>query len=312
MDVQGQLIGDTLVWLKVYPYKGSLILSEPLPDDVLGMAKRFMQRYQNYSKAAYIQQMLSILEHVSELKSSNVTVGNVKLIISLNGPSTDIEWIYTSNGMEFPGKKVAFAFKSGKFISFMDQWNIYRIGSDDVNVDADEAVSIAREALKDIPTLYMRKGNETIAVKPTLGGTPPRVRLLTAAREPLTLYPLWYVQLYFDQVYGMYYAVAVEIWADTGEIRTIYPLGFMGATSPPSNTPPATQTPPWPQTPTETPQGENPLEQPEQPEENPPAGTEPEQKQNTNISTMPLIAALTITAATTITLTVICKKTKLP
>ncbi|MEM2911492.1 MAG: hypothetical protein QW146_03190 [Candidatus Bathyarchaeia archaeon] len=286
--------------------KGSLLLVESLPEDVLDMTRIFMQRYQNYTKASYFEQMLRILDNVNELTPLNLTECNIKLRISIKDPFIYVGWIYTSNGIEFERKRVEFILENGRFTYFINYWGVYNIGSEDVNVDADEAVSIAREALKDIPTLYMRKGNETVAVKPKLGDIPPKVKLITAVREPLTLYPLWHVTLYFDQFYGMYYGVAAEIWADTGEIRTTYPLGFMGPPPQSSETPQETETPTGPsnQPPTEAPQEES---QNSQPEENPPnQSTDTQQDQNTNTNITPIIAATTATAAilavTTITI----------
>jgi hypothetical protein len=315
IDVFGQLINNTLTALKITVHKGGPILAEAWPENILDMTKIFMQRYQSCAKASYAQQMLNVLDQVSELKALNVTMGYAKLRISINDPFTHIEWIYTSNGIEFERKRLEFIFQNGYFRFFINYWDVYKIGGDDINVNSDEAVSIAREVLKDIPPLYMRKGNETVKVQPRLGNYTPKVKLITAVREPLTLYPLWHVTLYFDQFYGMYYGVAAEIWADTGEIRTTYPLGFMGAPSQSSNaTSPETEIPTWPpqwppnQPPTETPQEES---QNSQPEENPPnqsTDTQPDQNTNTNITPIIAAAITTATIIAAVTTTAIYKR----
>jgi len=43
----------------------------------------------------------------------NTTLGSVKLKVSIVGNYIDIDWIYTSNGIDFPGKRVGFSFDQG-------------------------------------------------------------------------------------------------------------------------------------------------------------------------------------------------------
>ena len=48
--------------------------------------------------------------------------------------------------------------------------------------------------------------------------------------DPLTLYPIWRVNVYFDRLYpGNIYGASVAMWADTGELCEIQPLYIMGS-----------------------------------------------------------------------------------
>lgn len=176
--------------------------------------------------------MWEMLETVTEIKPMTKSVGNITLKISI-GTYTYIDWIYTSNGIDFERKRIHFSFRNGTFRSFRDDWNHYKIGSDSINVSEEEAISIARNATEDMPKLYGKVGNETIVLQPQVAEEPVEAELMVGIKEPLTLYPLWHVQLYFDKLYGNYYGVAVNIWANTGEISgTPYGTGVMGGSIP--------------------------------------------------------------------------------
>ncbi|MGB9959916.1 MAG: hypothetical protein ACPLKQ_05300 [Candidatus Bathyarchaeales archaeon] len=307
IDVSFRFINKTLVVCNLYAYKSSLLYAQP-PTNVFDAAKSIIGRYQAYTGNAYIQVMRDMLDTVTELKPMTKSVGNVKLKISENGPYTYIEWIYTSNGLDFNRKSVSLIFQYGTFSSFGDSWSLYKIGSDEINVSEEEAINIARNATKEMPKLYGRVGNETIILQPRVADSPVEATLMTGIREPLTLYPLWHVQLYFDRIYGNYYGVAVDIWADTGEIGGIYGTGIMGYI-PSSEKPQQAQTQPPTQNPTQqtSPQEPTPAQTPppeENPTPNPPQQNPPptENQTNLNPTTLMVVAAATITTAITTTI----------
>jgi len=110
----------------------------------------------------------------------------------------------------------------------MNNWNLYSIGSTSINASKEEAISIARNAVKKIPTLHVKLGDgAVIDVQCNLADEPVKAELNSGPREPLTLFPLWHVQLYFDKVYYGYYGVAVDVWADTKLVYRTYPTGFL-------------------------------------------------------------------------------------
>jgi hypothetical protein len=304
IDVGCLFINKTLVFCNLYLLKGSPLYAQP-QTNVLDVAKSILDRYQNYVGDAYLQVMRNMLDTVIEIKPMTKSVGNVKLIVSSGENFARFEWIYTSNGLDFTRKRRSIHFEHGSLIDFCDLWGLYKIGSDSVNVSEEEAINIARNATKDMPKLYGRVGNETIVLQPKVANSPVEAKLMVGIKEPLTLYPLWHVQLYFDKLYGNYYGVAVDIWADTGEIRGTYGTGIMGyipqsenqqQTQAPAQTPSEEPPPPQEPPPTQTPPKK------ENPTPNPPEQTPPPTETQTNNQTNPNPTPLIITAATITTI----------
>jgi len=318
IDVGCLFINKTLVFCNLYMLKGSPLYAQP-PKNVLDAAKSILDKYQNYVGDAYLQVMRNMLDTVTEIKPMTKSVGNVKLIVSSGENFARFEWIYTSNGLDFTRKRRSVHFEHGYLIDFCDLWGLYKIGSDSVNVSEEEAISIARNATKDMPKLYGRVGNETIVLQPKVADSPVEAKLMVGIKEPLTLYPLWHVQLYFDRVYGNYYGVAVDIWADTGEICGTYGTSIMGyipqsenqqqtQTQPPTKNP-TQQTPPQEPPPNQTPpQEENPPNPPEQTP--PPTETQTNNQTNLNLTPFIIAAAPTILIAIIIATTLYKRKRK--
>lgn len=290
IDVIYRFWNRSLVYCNIYLLKGSPLYVQPQPKNLLDAAKDILARYQTYSGDSSIKAMRDMLDDVAEIKSMNMTSDNVKLIVLSGGASTIFEWVYTSNGLDFTRKRRSVHFENGCLIAFSDLWNIYRIGSDRVNVSMDEAISIARNATKEMPLLYGKVCGEIVTVRPKVADSPVEAKLIVDTNEPLTLYPLWHVQLYFDKLYGNYYGVAVDIWADTGEICRIYGTGIMGFPNEENSKPSLPNPPTWPITP--PPQEENPTPNP--PEQTPPPT---ETQTNPNLTPFIIAAATPILAA---------------
>ncbi|MGB9853890.1 MAG: hypothetical protein ACPLRY_03665 [Candidatus Bathyarchaeales archaeon] len=238
-------INKTLTYFVLDPIEGSPLYAQP-STNVLDTAKGLLHRYQTFSKASYLQPMRDILNTVTELKPMITTVGNVKFQVADREIFDSITWMYTYNGIDFIMKKVGVSFKNGALYSFSDNWNLYKVGSTDVNISEEEAIRIARKRAKD----YMVNVWPGPDVELDLVEEPLITRLTgSRGREPLTLYPFWFVELYFNKVYNNSYAIQVGIWADTGEIEYCHATGFMGGppveespTTPPTEPPPDNST----------------------------------------------------------------------
>jgi hypothetical protein len=228
--------------------KGSPIYTEPQPTNVLDMAKALLERYQTYSGASYIQTMRNMLDTIDEIKNMTTTLDNAKLIILIEDVPTassaepiihtNFEWIYTVNGIDAPQNVVSFALDQEVFRSFRDDWNLYKIGSTDVNVSKEEAIDMAMNAAENYTLkIWM---NEWIEVEFTIVDEPVTAELFMYPRETLTVYPFWRIELYFDKLYYSAYGIQVGIWADTKQIKYCESLSYAGG--PPEKGNPTTPT----------------------------------------------------------------------
>jgi len=216
--------------------KGSPIFAESQPTKVVDATKGFLERYQTYSEASYIQTMCDMLDTVDLTKDATITSGNVKLTTSnqeiQNDPTveaierTSFEWTYTVNGVDASQNVVRVTFEGGVFKSFRNNWNLYKIGSSNVNVSREEAINFARNAAEDY-TLQIYLDDGLTDVEFNLVDEPVTAELFMYPKETLTVYPFWRVELYFDKYYYSAYGIQVGIWADTGEVNDISTLMSM-------------------------------------------------------------------------------------
>lgn len=217
----------------------------------LDAAKRFLEKCGAQLGAEHFKLMRSMLDHVKPKENVTLFSGNLKFtaqhgkVRSLDRgvevilDFTEYRWTYVANGAEAPLKCVAIYFEQGLLGYFIDMWDIYRIGSEKIEISREKAVEIAMEEAQ---RAYFRvySGNETwievsgfraIGVNWTsLMFTNHPSSVGARGSDPLTLYPIWRVNVYFDRLYpGNIYGASVAMWADTGELCEIQPLYIMGS-----------------------------------------------------------------------------------
>jgi hypothetical protein len=190
--------------------------AQPQPTNVLDMAAAILQRYQNYSGASYLTEMSDMLKTANEIEDLEKTVGNMKLVILTEGNDVEIQWIYTTSGVDYQTKGVKLSFDNGVLRELEDGWSLFHVGSIVVNISDEEAINIAMDHAKDFS--WTVGGVEVTQF--TILEDPVSVSLLPHIRdEPLALIPYYYVILNLDKVYpGDINSIAVGLWADTGEV----------------------------------------------------------------------------------------------
>jgi hypothetical protein len=198
--------------------------------DLVGTAKGFLSDYQSYSENAFYGELGSMLENVDADKNGTKTVGNVKLEVAVSEDSTVFRWTYTFNGIDASDKCVAIGYKDGFFKYFIDNWNLYKIGSTTVNISEKEAIDIAMEQARAF-SWNMGSGNDTVKIS---GFTVTNGMIWenvfcsnlyannARSEDPLMLYPVRHVWVSLDKFYpGNVYGFNVYVWADTGEVCAI-------------------------------------------------------------------------------------------
>ena len=186
---------------------------EPLPANTLDVVKDALQRYRAYSEASIVEEALNVLDTVTELKTMNATVGDLKMQVTESDGLMNINWVRTINGLDFP-IGLGISLTNGVIDGFSDQSRFFKIGSADVNISREEAISIARDEAKKyssvnlwgIGTLRFRVKEEPLIVS------------LRVGTGNFTMYPLWYIWFPADPEVHSITGVEVYMRADTGEI----------------------------------------------------------------------------------------------
>ena len=251
LDVTCIFRNNILVWCNISPIEGSPVLNRP-PADTLNLAKRFLDNYQNESKASYIQPLRNMLNNVNELKPLSVTSNDVKLTVIIEDYQY-IEWMEAPNGITNTYNRVILIFRDGALKLFSNSWNRYPIGSANISVSEEQAISLAKERVKSYSYDMGDSMVSNLTVNEESNWTHAE---LTMEPRGDTVYPQWEVYLPLDRVYpGMVTSIRVRLWADTGEIIDIHESSLGGMpqednsntaeteTPPPSGTPFNDQTP---------------------------------------------------------------------
>jgi competence protein ComGC len=194
-------------------------------------AQDFLSNYQAYTAKPVIGELKATLNNVNSSKNLTKTVGDKVLQVTAYDDHTRFKWCYTANGARAPySKVVAMSFKDGFLHSFIDNWDLYSIGSTSVNLSKEEAVAIALDVARkhswtmqlDEDTLDPSNFNEKRSVSWTaliFDGSLDADN--TRSEDVLELYPVWRVGLVLNKVYGELYGIEVDIWADTKEVRSV-------------------------------------------------------------------------------------------
>ncbi len=108
----------------------------------------FLDRYQNYTKNSFYDQLKSSINNIDETKNLTLVTGDTKLKVTTSTNSTTFRWTYTVNNIEAPDRCVVLRYKNGVLKYFIDNWNLYTIGNTKINISEQEAIDIAIERAK--------------------------------------------------------------------------------------------------------------------------------------------------------------------
>ena len=225
LDVTLRFRDTTLSSYYLQVIEGTPYYSQLQPTNILDSAKALLERYQNYSVASHLAVMRNMLETVNEIGNFETTSGNVKLIISNEANDVKIQFVYTSDNVDFQAKRVELIFDNYGFLkSLSDDWSLFKAGSTEVNISEEEAINIAVEYAKD----YSWTVNGEVINNFTLVEESASAELYPHSRdEPLVLIPYWYVEIYLDREYpDRVDRLAVGLWADTGEVSICQALSW--------------------------------------------------------------------------------------
>jgi hypothetical protein len=225
LDVTLRFRNNTLSSYYLHVIEGTPYYSQLQPNNILDSAKALLERYQTYSRASYLETMRNMLETVDSIGDSETKSGNVKLIISTEVTDVRIQFVYTSDNVDFQAKSVELIFDNYGFLqSLSDDWTHFKAGSTEVNISKEEAINIAIEYAKN----HSWTANGEVISNFTLVEESASADLWPHSREdPLVLIPYWYVEIYLDRIYpDRVDRLAVGLWADTGEVSICQTLSW--------------------------------------------------------------------------------------
>jgi hypothetical protein len=222
-DVVFRFRNNELSMYQVNLLEGSLVYAQPQPYSVVDAAKNLLGRLKTFEGASYFDDMSNMLASVNGTENAQVTQNNTKLTVSVSGDTTEVQWFYTENGVDFSQKGVHLTYENGVLKELTDGWFLLKIGNAQLNVSSEQAIELARSAVKGF-TWKADDGTDVSTF--TVLDTPVSVVFHPTQREEyLTLVPYWYVTLYLDKVYpGGVNRIAVGVWADTGAVAQVKAL----------------------------------------------------------------------------------------
>lgn len=206
--------------------QGPTLYSRQPATDLINAASDFLQRYQTYTGDAQLTQMRSTIDGVKVTSNMTKTIDSLKLEVLFEERSHDnktlFSWSNTLNSADY--SRLRLEFRNGEFSEFGDDRSFYKLGSSEVNISREEAVSIALERVKSYSYPYNDEKitgfeivEEQIRSKPSF----------LNRTERMVLYPCWIVDLPLNRIYPDSVAyIKVLIWADKGEVISCEAMGY--------------------------------------------------------------------------------------
>ena len=225
IDVLCLFRDNSLFWCTIHPVQGSPASTRSESSDALTIAKDTLESLQTFSAKDHFPKMLIMLNDVTELKSSKSVNAEFTQEIAISDNTARISWEPYANGLSNPQNKLTLEFKDGNLLFFADFLGLFTIGSSDVIITEKDAIQIAIEHTREFT---WEEDGETITNVNVLD-SPIIANISLQNRGNNTLYPYWDIWLPLDKMYpGGVTGFHVSIWADTGELSFITPIGYLG------------------------------------------------------------------------------------
>ncbi len=214
--------------------QGPPLYSKQPATDLKDAASVFLQYYQVRTGDTQLTQMGNLLNAVEVTSNTTKTTGNLKLTVSAKSDATLFTWSNTLNDAIY--SQLNLEYRDGQLSSFGDNRKFYKLGSSEVNIIKEEAVSIALKRVETYSYRYQDKVITDLTINEKLVLSQPH--LLNKTTNPMELYPCWIVDLGLDDVYpGNIAYIQVWLWADSGEPFICRAMSYGGYLSDPNSIP---------------------------------------------------------------------------
>jgi len=210
--------------LRRAPYDGVIHYVQKPSGDLRNIATGVLQRYQTHTNDEQITQMINLLKTADLTNGYTKTNNNLQLAVTINEDSyTSFMWSNIVNGAGY--SKLILGFENGELINFTDDRAFYVLGSSVVTVSEQQAIGIALEQAGGFS--YRVAGEVVSGFDVVSEYIQVQSSAMPRSSESLLVrYPIWIVDLPLNQMYpGMISVIRVMLWADTGEVISVQPLG---------------------------------------------------------------------------------------
>lgn len=188
------------------------------------IAKNVLTKYERLYNASYCHDMITLLNRIKKLRNMTIKTENLVLKLDVWNFSHqheiyDFKWIHRVKGVEAPRKRVRVSVKHIASIWFTevlgDGWKFFRIGTTEINISRDEAISIALNRTEN----YMKQEGITNYQVTTIMAN---CSFVPRPKGSYELYPRWRIECWIhhsDKRHPDLRGYWVFIWADTGDIE---------------------------------------------------------------------------------------------
>jgi hypothetical protein len=220
-------VNDNLNIIHVLENNGTPLLTKAAPTgSITQMAKNFLRNYQTYKVTSAYADLQNSLDRISITENSTSTIGDMQVDVSSVDGAVTFKWTYQYDGIIAPAKFVTLSFKDNFFEAFVDNWQLYQVGSTQVSISKGQATAIALEtakehfqSIKQVDSTFNTDFSQsnihfsTIIFDNSIGANKSH------SGEKTALYPVYRFGVGLDKLYGSLYGLEVDVWADTGEVR---------------------------------------------------------------------------------------------
>jgi type II secretory pathway pseudopilin PulG len=219
LDVISEFRDNELVWCKIYPIAGSPLFTKVASNNSLVEAKTLLEKIQNYSETSYLPQMASMLDKTT-LENNILEDGTLIHRRLVANDTESFVWSYNTDSIANNHKFVMLTLQNGSFQFYCNNWDLFSIGSTDIKISQKEAINIAKdEALEKFSS-----AEHELEIRDDLA----TIGLSMEDKGNYILYPLWKIVLPLDKAYAGATEIHALLWADTGQISYLEPVGYYG------------------------------------------------------------------------------------
>ena len=195
------------------------------------MAKTFLTNCQTNTNNLFYGELKTMLDEIDANKEITLTKNNMRLDITSSGDSKTYRWTYSLNGVDASEKCVVLGYSDGFLKFFIDNWDLYKIGSTNIGLTEKEAIEIAMQNAETYTWQVGPPEDAYEVVKFNLADVATTQLIFCnsleanrnhQSQDPFVLFPMWRIGISLDKFYpGNVYGIFVDIWANTNKVRHI-------------------------------------------------------------------------------------------